>query len=350
MSALRTDYLAKDMEVIFAAPPAAELTGDLSLHLSSGELSEIVSEIKGVSFSAYLQLWIKAYESVGQRGRFLWQWCLKGVRLTTLPSVAPDFRDHVVETKMLGIFFCTLIDDIADREQDREMLEMAISAASENWAVERLELWKGRRRAYLEMISGLWNELWTRCKTYPRFLDFEQLLKFDHDQVMIAMRYALLANQCPGLLNVVEHDLYQPNNMQMIFMATVDLCASPNFNQDELGVIREVFWHAQRMGRIGNMITTWEREVLDRDFTSGIFAFAVHRGILSADDLRNLPAHEIMGVLESAECQEYFIGEWKYHRDQVARKIQKVQSVDLKPYLTAFEEMIKLHLGSRGLM
>jgi hypothetical protein len=129
------------------------------------------------------------------------------------------------------------------------------------------------------------------------------LLKFDNEQVMVAMRYALLANQCPGLLNVIEHDLYQPNNMQMIFMASVDLCASPDFNPDELGIAREIFWHAQRMGRIGNMITTWEREVLDRDFTSGIFAFAVHRGILSAADLRNLPAHEIMSLLEANDCQ-----------------------------------------------
>jgi hypothetical protein len=344
------DYLTKDMDVVAAVPPLAELKGDLSLQLSAEELSEIVREIKSVKFSAYLQQWIESYETVGQRGRFLWQWCLKGVRMTTLPSVSPELREHVVETKMLGIFFCTLIDDIADREQDGEMLQMAIMAGSDSWPVERLELWNGRRRAYLEMIYRLWNEIWDRCKTYPRFNDFEQLLKFDNDQVMIAMRYALLANQCPGLLNVIEHDLYQPNNMQMIFMASVDLCASPDFNTDELGIVREVFWHAQRMGRIGNMITTWEREVLDRDFTSGIFAYAVHSGILSADDLRNLPAHEIMALLETAACQEHFIEEWNQHRRQMAFKLEKVRSIDLVPYLNAFEAMIKLHLGSRGLM
>jgi hypothetical protein len=350
MSVLRTDYLLERGTEVGLIDGEVTPSGGLSLVLSPGELAEIVTEIKQVKFSPYLQHWIKSYETVGQRGRFLWQWCLKGVRMTTLSSVDAEFHDHVVETKMLGILFCTLIDDIADREQDSEMLEMAIAASSDNWLTERLELWNGRRRAYLEMISGLWKELWSRCASYPRFRDFEALLKFDNEQVMVAMRYALLANQCPGLLNVVEHDLYQPNNMQMIFMATVDLCASRQFNQDELGTVREVFWHAQRMGRIGNMITTWEREVLDRDFTSGIFAFALHKGVLSAADLRELPAHEIMGRLESAECQEHFVGEWNYHRDQVARKIQKVHSIDLAPYLRAFEEMIKLHLGSRGLM
>ena len=66
------------------------------------------------------------------------------------------------------------------------------------------------------MISSVWKEVWNRCTTYPRFRDFEPLLKFDNEQVMVAMRYALLSNQSPGLLNVIEHDLYQPNNMQMI--------------------------------------------------------------------------------------------------------------------------------------
>ncbi|HEX7859745.1 MAG TPA: hypothetical protein VF773_05425 [Verrucomicrobiae bacterium] len=346
MSALRTDYLPDDTDVALKDAPQPEL----SLDISAPEVAQIIAEIKQVTFSPYIQEWIRSYESVGQRGRFLWQWCLKGVRMTTMPSVEPELRSHVVETKLLGILFCSLIDDIADREQDAEMLEMAVAASSNQWAVERLEFWQGRRRTYLEMISSVWNEVWTRCQSYPRFRDFEPLLKFDNEQVMIAMRYALLSNQCPGLLNVIEHDLYQPNNMQMMFMASVDLCASPLFNQDELGIAREVFWHAQRMGRIGNMITTWEREVLDRDFTSGIFAFAIHRGILSAADLRNLPAHEIMTALEAHDCQEHFIREWKAHRAQMLRKLKRVKSVDLMPYLNGVEELFRTHLGSRGLM
>ena len=323
---------------------------EFSLETSPAEMSQIVADIKQVQFSPYLQTWIKNYESVGQRGRFLWQWCLKGVRMTTLPSVEASLREHVVETKLLGILFCSLIDDIADREQDGEMLEMAVAASSDHWAFERLEFWTGRRRSYLEMISSVWNEVWTRCKSYPQFRSFEPLLKFDNEQVMVAMRYALLANQCPGLLNVIEHDLYQPNNMQMMFMADVDLCASPDFNPDELGIAREVFWHAQRMGRIGNMITTWEREVLDRDFTSGVFAHALGRHVLSPSDLRSSPAHEIMSVLENAQCQAHFIREWKSHREQMAAKIQNVTCADLKPYLQAFEQLIVLHLCSRGLM
>jgi hypothetical protein len=321
-----------------------------SFILLPADLARIVAEIKAIEFSPYLRTWIEAYEKVGQRGRFLWQWCMKGLALTTLPCVEPALREHVIETKMLSIFYGTLIDDIADREQDAEMLEMAMRLGSDEWSRERLALWTGRRRDYLETIAQLWNELWSRCRSYPRFSGFESMLRFDNEQSLNAMRYALLVNQSPFILNSVEHDLYQPHNMQIMFMATIDLTASTSFDLNELGIAREIFWHAQRMGRIGNMLTTWEREVLDRDFTSGVFAHSLARRILAPSDLRSLPAYEIMSTLENAKCHAHFIRDWKAHREEMARKIPDVASSDLSCYLNGFEQLILLHLGSRGLM
>lgn len=348
MSALKSEFTLNEPEML--AGSRSEDGGGPAFIFPPEELSKIVAEIRAIEFSPYLQRWIEEYEKVGQRGRFLWQWCLKGVRLTTLGCVPAKLREHVIETKMLSIIYGTLIDDIADREQDREMLQMAISVVSDDWLADRLALWTGRRREYLEMIARLWAEVWARCQSYPCFPQFEFLLRFDNEQSLNAMRYALLANQSPGMLNSIEHDLYQPHNMQIMFMASVDLCASSAFDLNELGIAREIFWHAQRMGRIGNMLTTWEREVLDRDFTSGVFAHALARGILAPSDLRKLPAFEIMSMLESAECQAHFIRDWKMHREQMAAKIQNVRSCDLKSYLEGFEKLIVLHLGSRGLM
>jgi hypothetical protein len=349
MAALETEHIRKNQALLLEGEPPGQ--GDEpSLLLLPSDLKRIVGEIQAIEFSPSLRPWIEDYEKVGQRGRFLWQWCLKGVRLTTLPCVEPGLRDHVIETKMLSILYGTLIDDIADREQDKEMLEIATRLGSDEWASDRLALWTGRRRDYLEMIARLGVEVWARCETYPRFSEFESMLRFDNDQCLNAMRYALLVNQSPGILNNIEHDLYQPHNMQIMFMASVDLAASSGFDTNELGIAREIFWHAQRMGRIGNMLTTWEREVLDRDFTSGVFAHALGRHVLSPSDLRSSPAHEIMSVLENAQCQAHFIREWKSHREQMAAKIQNVTCADLKPYLQAFEQLIVLHLCSRGLM
>jgi hypothetical protein len=349
MSALKTEFIRKNQALLLGDEPPAH-GEEPSLLLLPSDVKKIVNEIREIEFSPALGRWIDDYEKVGERGRFLWQWCVKGVGLTTLPCVDPVWREHVIETKMLSILYGTLIDDIADREQDKEMLEMAIRLGSDEWASDRLALWTGRRHDYLEMIARLGVEVWSRCERYPRFLEFEPMLRFDNEQSLNAMRYALLVNQSPAILNSIEHDLYQPHNMQIMYMASVDLAASPDFDGNELGSAREVFWHAQRMGRIGNMLTTWEREVLDRDFTSGVFAHALGRRLLSPTDLRSSPAHEIMSVLETAQCQAHFIREWKSHREQMAVKIRNVRSCDLTPYLQAFEHLIVLHLSSRGLM
>lgn len=348
MSALPTEFIRRDSSNSRAS--RSDLSASPVVAPSPAELHAIIDQVKKLRFSPFLTEWIEAYEKVGQRGRFLWQWCLRGVDLITLPSVKEELRCHVVETKLLSIFYGTLIDDIADRDQDGEMLQLAVSLGFEEWSRERLTFWAGRRREYLEMVARIWKEVWSRCSSYPRFKEFEQILRFDTEQTLNAMRYALMVNQRPEGLNVIEHDLYQPHNMQIMFMASVDLCASPTFDMDELGAVREIFWHAQRMGRIGNMITTWEREVLDRDFSSGIFAHAIHLGVLKGTDLRDLPAHEIMSRLEESSCQEVFIQEWKYHRDLMAKKIKTILSVDLSGYLSGFEEVLKLHLGSRGLL
>ena len=316
----------------------------------SGELSRCAQEIRSVEFEASLDEWIKRYEKCGQRSRFLWQWCAKGVRLTTLPCVELSLRDDVYETKMLSILFGTLIDDVADQEQDRDMLESAICIEQIDTRRNSLVPWDERRRIYIETISDIWNHVWNRCKKYPRFDHYEHLLRFDNQQILNAMRYALLVNERPSLLNTLEHDQYQPHNMQIMFMATVDLCASPTFDVSELGLAREIFWHAQRMGRIGNMITTWEREVLDRDFSSGVFAHAVRRGLIKPTELSSLPAHEIMSILEEAGFQDHFIAEWEKHRTRIEALVPNVKSVDLTQYLHAFERLIKFHLCSRGLM
>ena len=86
MTALKT-------EPLFFEPEGSEP----ALVVAPSELAEVVADIKSTEFSPYLERWVADYEKVGQRGRFLWQWCIKGLNLTTLPSVPEKLRQHVIE-------------------------------------------------------------------------------------------------------------------------------------------------------------------------------------------------------------------------------------------------------------
>src|SRR5687767_12836326 len=112
MSVVKTAPQNAPEELLDGTPEISEITPSFR-YLLPEELQQISNDIKKVKFTPYLNRWIDDYERVGQRGRFLWQWCWKGVNMTTLPCVEPKLREHVMETKMLGIFYGTLIDDIA---------------------------------------------------------------------------------------------------------------------------------------------------------------------------------------------------------------------------------------------
>ncbi|HEY6876625.1 MAG TPA: hypothetical protein VI299_01350, partial [Polyangiales bacterium] len=113
---------------------------------------------------------------------------------------------------------------------------------------------------------------------------------------------------------------------------------------------REVFLHAQMMGRIGNTLATWERELKSRDFASGMFAHAVDLGVVLADGLHIADADDLKRSLGEPEVEQRLFQVWCVHRDKMVDKIARIHSVDLSPYVAACEELVATHLCGRGLM
>jgi hypothetical protein len=103
------------------------------------------------------------------------------------------------------------------------------------------------------------------------------------------------------------------------------------------------------MGRIGNLVTTWERELGDSDLTSGIFARAVQVGALSPEDFARKNSEEIRTTITSSDCEEFFLERWRRHRSQAAVAGRSIRSVDVSRLLQGLETLFTIHMGSRGL-
>ena len=162
------------------------------------------------------------------------------------------------------------------------------------------------------------------------------------------MSYSCMVNRHPALLNVQEHDVYLPHNMQMMSFATMDLMCSPDFDRHELGKLREVIWHAQSMGRIGNLVSTWQREIADRDFTSGVFARALCEGDLTLEDLRSASPQTIDAAIRRGGHELYFLRKWEAHRKIIQTMSPSIRSVDVNALLVALQRLIHMELSSRG--
>jgi hypothetical protein len=194
----------------------------------------------------------------------------------------------------------------------------------------------------------LWECFENRLRCSANHQQYEELLAYDHRQILNTMSYSCMVNRYPELLNVQEHDMYLPHNMQMMSFATMDLMNSPDFDPRELGKLREVIWHAQSMGRIGNLVSTWQREIADRDFTSGVFARALRQGDLTFEDLQSAPPQAIETAIRRGGHELYFLQQWERHRQCIASFVAHIHSVDIGQLLIGLQRLIHMELSSRG--
>lgn len=315
------------------------------------DLDDIKTEIYRIGHTELhdlIQNFATEYNHFGKRDPFIWRWAYEGVVVTCLNTVESRWRESVHLTKVLGIMFVCLIDDIADEIKDKIFLNEALKIpfASQDICYENLSQ---LHQKYLKFALKLWLVIERRLQSYPRYEEFKEILEFDNWMLANSMRHSFLINTKNYLLNLAEHDIYAPHNMYMVFMNMVDLCCSPTFQIHELGMVREVFLTAQKMGRIGNMITTWEREIYECDFSSGIFAYGLVHKIFTLEELNSCEPVEIIQRIKDAQIEEYFILEWEKKYSKINQLSSSIDSLDIKQLLVGLEKLFRIHLGSRGL-
>lgn len=306
-----------------------------------------VSVVLRTELGSDLSHWVDKYNRVGDRNPYLWQWCCRGVEITTLPCIQPGMRREVRDTKVLGVMFDVLIDDVADQQGDAALLEHLLDLPYGR-SRSSLSHFSPDEQEYVRFTAEVWDEIQRRVGRYVLFDEYADLLRYDYRQLLNTMRYAHLLNGNPALLNLAEHDLYLPHNMHMMVSATIDLMCSPEFNSLELGILREAVWHAQFMGRIGNLVTTWQRELGEGDYTSGVFARALSYGHLTVQDLLDGDRQCIEAAIQGGRHEDGFRDQWAMHRRQLVGLKQRIRSLDLGELIRGLDQLICLHLGSRG--
>jgi transketolase C-terminal domain/subunit len=306
-------------------------------------------QVYATQLSSDVERWVAQYREIGSRDLYLWKWCRLGAEITTLPGVVPELRAHVCDTKVLSIVLCVLLDDVADQHGNGQLLdallEMTCWGSCQSWP--RLS---AAERRHAETARALWIEYQARFAGYPVRAPFEPVLRFDLQQFFNTMRYSHLVNGRPYLLNTTEHDLYTSHNMMMISFGTLDLMCSPGFPLGEVSALREMLWHAQNMGRIGNLLSTWQRELAERDFTSGVFARALRTGDLTLAQLQASPPAEIEATIRARGHLAHFHQKWQEHRQKCHARAEAVRSLDLRAVLEGHDRFFAMHLGSQGLI
>ena len=311
------------------------------------QIQAAIQNVLGKQLSPEFSQWVERYGKVGRRNPYLWNWCRQAVEITTLPCVPAELKSELCDTKTLGVMWDVMLDDLADQNGDGELLEQLLRLPQDHAEIDLLRR-PPREREYALFTCDLWREIMRRVQRLPRFREFEDLLRFDYLQLCNVMRYSHLLNRHPELLNLVEHDCYTPHNMHIMICSTIDVMASPQFQTIELGKLREVIWHAQWMGRIGNLVTTWQRELGENDFTSGVYARAVACGDLTLAQLHSADRRTIERAILEGGHEAYYLDLWREHHRFLLSDQARLHSFDVRQLAAGLEQLICLHLGSRG--
>jgi len=286
-------------------------------------------------------------EVVGDRDRFLWRWIYSLFPAFTLSSVPEGRREEVRSRKTVFTIFVTLLDDLAEKHNDVHTFEELRTSiyrpevATRDRSGVDAEVFDFGRRA--------WRTFEERTSQAPRYDTFREMLGYDFRQSLNAMEYSRIINENPRIANLSGIRHYGPHNMVMFPYADIDLMYSPGFDVDEYGELRNLIWDLQKLARIGNWLTTWERELAENDPTAGIIVYALQQDILSPEDLSDtVQASAIASRIKQHGVEERFIGEWWRRYHEISDREFGAETVDLNAYVEGMETVLQYHLDSQG--
>ena len=286
-------------------------------------------------------------QRVGDRDEFLWKW---------FHSLAPSFELSCVDSKetaevrtakTLLTIYVTVLDDLLECHGDQATFAEARLIPFDPARVD-LER-DGVDGEVLGYLADLWIELEGRLRDAPHYDEYADLFQYDLRQTINSVEYGEMMAGNPAAANRTGYFRYASHNMCMFPYADVDLMHSTGFHETDLGALRAILWDVQELARIGNDITTWEREIGEGDYSAGIVALAIEQGVIAPADLRgDVDAEAVVAAITDAGIEETFARQWVDQFQTTLDSAPETVTVDLRRLVVGMRTVFQYHLESRG--
>lgn len=307
--------------------------------LTPDKIKKEIEKIRKIKLPPSLEYWIKEYEKIGKRNNFIWRWLYNAFKIVHLPNLRSSLINSLARTKTLLTIFITVLDDLADQNKDFLFLQELSKIPFDDSFSKSTYLSKNRE-ASLEFEKRIWKYFKKEILKYPNFKIFEEIFRFDLSQVINAIQYSCIINRYLYLANLNESFHFFPYNMVSFVYSDLDLMVAKSFPWKNIGKWREAIYYAQKMARIGNWISTWEREIYEDDFANAVIVLGLRREIITFDMLKANKLQAI-NLIRKAKIEKFLLKKWyEYYL--------KVNKLEFGKFPQMLEKFLVLHLISRG--
>jgi hypothetical protein len=307
----------------------------------------VLQQLHGERVPAELQPLLDHYDEVTtDRSRLLWKWLWHVFPEFRLSSV-PDRHTAAARRAKFGLsVFMTVLDDLSERHRDRETFEAGRKIPFAGASAPTAGVDDG---AY-ELLRHAWEATESYLDDAPRRDRFGELFDFDLRQSLNSMDFNRLVNESPALASRTGAELYDTHNMLLYLYVDIDLAFSPGFDTADLPTLRDVTWEAQRLVRIGNWVTTWERELAEGDFTSRVVVEAMEQGVVTRAELQagSVPVDRLVERIRGTDIEHDLLRTWNDIYGDLTATDHGVDSVDLDGFIDGIRYILEVDVKARG--
>jgi len=327
---------------------AVSESGNIQAGITEEFAGKVNAEIMGMKLPPSFKPWIEEYNEVGgHRDAYLWQIYLMAKKAIDFVPAQDECRESLREANFLVTMYIVFIDDVVDREQNQELFSvLARTPFAENRS--RPEDLKGKEKDCVAFCEKLWDHVISIIEEYPAYKEFLPIFKFDLEGMVQSINYDLAISNNMQLINIEEAFLNQVHSMKFMTLTSLDLMCAPSIDGNGVNLVRELSTCMQEMLRIGNWISTWEREIGEEDFTSGVFAFAISEGIVIAGELADMDAARLTAMIKEAGIEGKLLGRWDENYEKLSRLLEGTEVIQREIVLDGMKKLLGLELISKG--
>ncbi|WP_226011669.1 hypothetical protein [Halomicrobium salinisoli] len=311
------------------------------------EDESIADRIAGTSLPSEATPLLTRYaEATRDRDTFLWQWLYHVLPSFRLSSVPDRYASEARAAKFYYSFYMTVVDDLCERHGDRATFQAGRSLPFDGeHAVDEAAV----DDEYLALLEDSWDLTESHLTEAPRFEEFRELVEFDLRQSLNTMDYNRLVNERPELINKHGADVWDSYNMLLFNYVDFDLVFSPAFDRRDLAALRELTGDAQRLPRIANWVTTWERELREDDYTSKVVVEAIRRDVVRRDELRSSDSTDaVVERIGESDVERDLLLAWNRTYRRLTERDHGIDSVDVDAFLDGMRYLLEVDVKVRG--